>query len=86
MEEDRINKSAFRENMASHLMVDPTEVKIHCNKKHNTWMLLYLSGRAGLRLLQTFSARQFRYQFGQTIAKALIADSAAKRFYSLEGK
>ena len=50
MEEDRINKSAFRENMASHLMVDPTKVKIHCTKKHNTWMLLYLSGRAGLRL------------------------------------
>ena len=76
MEEDRINKSAFRENMASYLEVDPTEVKIQYTKKHSTWMLLHLSGRAGLRLLQAFSAREFRDQFGQTIAKALKADSA----------
>ena len=60
MEKDRINKNAFRENMAFHLMVNinhqmrrhvnPAEVKIHFTKKHNTWMLLHLSGRAGLRL------------------------------------
>ena len=76
MEEDCINKSAFRENMASYLKVDSTEVKIQYTKKHSTWMLLHLSSRAGLRLLQTFSAREFRDRFGQTIAKALKADSA----------
>ena len=76
MEEDCTNKSAFRENMASYLEVDLTEVKIQYTKKHSTWMLLHLSGRAGLRLLQTFSARESRDQFGQTIAKALKADSA----------
>ena len=76
MEEDCINKSAFHENMVSYLNVAPTEVKIQYTKKHSTWMLLHLSGRAGWRLLQTFSAREFRDQFGKTIAKALKADSA----------
>ena len=71
-----IEEDAFQGNTARQLKVDRSEVQLVSWKRNSTWMLLRLSIRAGLRLVETFSKRERpRDQFGQMIAKTLRAKS-----------
>ena len=71
-----IDEDAFQRNIARQLKVDRSEVQLVSWKRNSTWMLLRLSVRAGLRLVETFSKEESRNQFGQMIGKTLCANSA----------
>ena len=71
-----IERESFEQNIARQLKVNRSEIGFKFAKKSSTWMLLHLSARAGLRLVESLSERESRDQFGEVIAKALIATSA----------
>ena len=66
-----IEREAFEQIIARQLKVNRCEIDFKFAKKSRTWILLNLSARAGLRLLETLSKNESRDQFGEMIAKVL---------------
>ena len=76
VEERYIEKDLLQRNIALTLSVRVSEVKLSVSTINSTWMFLYLSYQAGLRLMKTFSTNESKRQFGQMIARALNSKSA----------
>ena len=76
--EIHFHENDFYKNLVVQLNVAVSEINIVLSNKNNTWMLLRLSTRAGLKLLSIFSSEKLKSEFEQAIAKAWSSKSETK--------
>ena len=79
-EEIHFHEDVFYKNMAVHLDVAAFEIKVVLSNKNNTWMLLRLTTRAGLKLLSTFSTEKLKSEFEQAIATKAWSSKSTTNF------
>ncbi|XP_062500576.1 uncharacterized protein LOC134177811 [Corticium candelabrum] len=75
IKEKYISKELLEEDIAFKLAVNVLEVQLTVSKRNSTWMLLRLSARAGLLLLQTLRTEKSRDELSQVIAEAFSSKS-----------
>ena len=73
-------EDVFYKNVVVQLNVAASEVKIVLSNKNNTWMLLRLSTRAGLKLLSTFRLEKLKREFEQAVATKAWSSKSMTNF------
>ena len=79
-EEIRFREDVFYRDIVDHLNIAASEVKIALTNKNNTWMLLRLSTRAGLKLLSTFRLEKLKSKFEQAVATKAWSSKSTTNF------